>query len=139
MPGRREWGDRQLLFPLQRSAHQRAPLTLIKKIIQCKQQDIKVINIQKKRNLQFTLSYKFDTAHTVPTIMTSVGDPDQLVFGPPGSETISQKFGSRSSSFPFLIKVFSGLKYCLQNMILTQNFSKKLKFLRLKVMCLRVI
>jgi hypothetical protein len=37
----------------------------------------------------------------------SVGDPDDTyVFGPPGS--IIQRYGS--GSFPFLIKVFSGLK-----------------------------
>jgi hypothetical protein len=39
---------------------------------------------------------------------TSIGDPDPHVFGPPGSGSISQRPGSRS--FPFLIKVFSGLK-----------------------------
>ncbi len=32
------------------------------------------------------------------------------VFGPPGSEFISQMYGSGSGSFPFLIKVLSGLK-----------------------------
>ncbi len=52
---------------------------------------------------------------------SNVGDPDPQdphVFGPPGS-----------GSFPFLIDVLSGLKYCLQNRILTQNFCKKLNFL----------
>jgi hypothetical protein len=39
---------------------------------------------------------------------------------------------------PFLIKVLRGLKSCLQNKIVTQNFSKKLNFLRLKIMCLLV-
>ncbi len=33
-----------------------------------------------------------------------------------------------SGSFPFLIKVFSGLKYRLQNQVLAQNFSKKFNF-----------
>ncbi len=40
----------------------------------------------------------------------SVGDPDPHVFGPPGSGTISQRYGSGSGSIPFLIKVLSGLK-----------------------------
>jgi hypothetical protein len=39
-----------------------------------------------------------------------VGDPDPNVFGPPGS--ISQRYGSESRSFPFLIKVLSMLKLC---------------------------
>jgi hypothetical protein len=50
-------------------------------------------------------------------LKSSVGDPDpqdQHIFGPPGSRSISQRYvsGSRagSSSFPFLIKVSSGLK-----------------------------
>jgi hypothetical protein len=42
----------------------------------------------------------------------TVGDPDPAlnphVFGPPGSEPVSQRYGS--GSFPFLIKVLSGLK-----------------------------
>ncbi len=54
-----------------------------------------------------------------------VGDPD--VFGPPGSGSISHKYGS--GSFPFLITVLSGLKEFLQNKILTQNVCKKLIFL----------
>jgi hypothetical protein len=57
----------------------------------------------------------------------SVGDPDPQdphVFGPPGSGSISQRYGS--GSFPFLIKVLIGLKDCLQNKILTQNFRKNL-------------
>jgi hypothetical protein len=41
-------------------------------------------------------------------------DTDPHVFGPPGSGSISQRYGSgsgaRSGSFPFLIKVLSGLK-----------------------------
>ncbi len=42
---------------------------------------------------------------------TSVGDPDPHVFGPPGSGSISQRYGSGSGygSFPFL-NVLSGLK-----------------------------
>jgi hypothetical protein len=45
--------------------------------------------------------------------VTSVGDPnpdphDPHFFGPPGSGSLSQR--SRSGSFPFLIKVLSGLK-----------------------------
>jgi hypothetical protein len=45
--------------------------------------------------------------------LASIGDPepdpqDPHVFGPPGSGTISQSYGS--GSFPFLIRVLSGLK-----------------------------
>jgi hypothetical protein len=39
---------------------------------------------------------------------SSVWDPDPDVFGPPGSGSISQRFGS--GSFPFLIQVLNGLK-----------------------------
>jgi hypothetical protein len=47
--------------------------------------------------------------------------------GPLGSESIiSERNGS--GSFPFRRKVLSGLKYCLQNKIVTQNFSGKLSF-----------
>jgi hypothetical protein len=55
-----------------------------------------------------------------------VGDPDLHGFGPPRSASISQRYGygSGTGSFPFLIKMLSGLKYCLQNKILTQNFFK---------------
>jgi hypothetical protein len=67
----------------------------------------------------------------------SVGDPepdpqDPHVFGPLGSGSSSQIYGSGSGScsgsFPFLINVLSGLKDFLQNKILTQNFSKKFDF-----------
>jgi hypothetical protein len=44
------------------------------------------------------------------------------------SEPIRQRYGSGSGSFPFLMKVLSGLKKCLQ----------KIKFLRLKILYLRV-
>ncbi len=47
-------------------------------------------------------------------ILTSVWDPDPHVFRPPGSGSISQKYGSGSGSFSFLINVLSGLKTCLQ-------------------------
>jgi hypothetical protein len=42
----------------------------------------------------------------------SVGDPDLdlHVCGPPGSGSICQRYGSGSGSFPFLLKVLSGLK-----------------------------
>jgi hypothetical protein len=50
------------------------------------------------------------------------------VFGPPGSGSGSFGSGSGSGSFPFLINVLSGLKQCLQNQILTQNFSQKWNF-----------
>ncbi len=40
----------------------------------------------------------------------SVGDPYPHVFGPPGAGSISQRYGSGSGSFPFLIDVLSGLK-----------------------------
>ncbi len=65
----------------------------------------------------------------------SVGDPYPDVFGPPGSGSIIQMFGS--GFLPFLIKVLSRLKLCLQNKILTQNFFKNLIF-RLQLMCLWV-
>jgi hypothetical protein len=67
------------------------------------------------------------------SVFGSVGDPepDPHVFGPSEFGSISQ--GYRSG---FLKKALNGLKYCLQNQILTQNFSKKK--LRLKIMCLRV-
>ena len=56
------------------------------------------------------------------TVVTSFGDTDPDVFGPPGSGSISQMYGS----FLFLINMLSRLKKCLQNKILTQNFSKKI-------------
>jgi hypothetical protein len=67
-------------------------------------------------------------------VRISVGYPDPdpqdtHVFGPPGSGSISQRCGSGSGSVPFLINVLSGLKECLKNNILTQNFSKKFNFL----------
>ena len=40
--------------------------------------------------------------------LSSVWDPDPPVFGPPGYGSISQRYGSGSGSFPFLINVFSG-------------------------------
>jgi hypothetical protein len=60
----------------------------------------------------------------VNNIFASVGDVDFL--GLPDPDPLGcQRCGSGSGSFPFLIKVLSGLKSCLQNKILTQNFSKK--------------
>ncbi len=47
----------------------------------------------------------------VPYFSRSVRDPDPHVFGPPGTGSISQRYGS--GSFPFLIKVLSGLKIML--------------------------
>jgi len=48
------------------------------------------------------------------TIKALVGDPDPQndphVFGPPGSESVSQIYVSGSGSFPFLIKWLSGLQ-----------------------------
>ncbi len=51
------------------------------------------------------------------SVKPSVGDPDpepepqdQHVFGPPGSGSIGQRYGSGSESFPCLIKVLSVLK-----------------------------
>jgi hypothetical protein len=43
--------------------------------------------------------------------MTIVGDPDPDIFGPPGSGSIGRRYGSvsGSGSFPFLIKVLTGL------------------------------
>ncbi len=67
-----------------------------------------------------------------PFILSSAGDPDPQdphVFRPPGFGSISQTYGSGSGSFPFLIKMLSGLKDCLQTKILTQTkFSKKYIF-----------
>ncbi len=43
----------------------------------------------------------------------SVVDPDPQdphVFGPSGSGTVRQRYGSGSGYFPFLIKMFRGLK-----------------------------
>jgi hypothetical protein len=42
----------------------------------------------------------------------NVGDPDldQHAFKPPGSGSVSHKYGSGSGSLPFLKKVLSGLK-----------------------------
>jgi hypothetical protein len=44
--------------------------------------------------------------------ISQYGDPDPHVFGPPGSGSISQRYGygSSSGSFFFLINVLSGLK-----------------------------
>jgi hypothetical protein len=69
----------------------------------------------------------------IELLFNSVGDPDQdpHVFEPPGSESISSGYGS--GSFPFLIKVLSILKLCLENKFLSQNFSTKYKYLRLKI------
>ncbi len=50
---------------------------------------------------------------TKKLLKISVGDPDPQdphVFGPSGSGSISQRYGSGSESFPFLMKVLSGLK-----------------------------
>jgi hypothetical protein len=68
-------------------------------------------------------------------IPVRIRNPDPHIFGPPGSGSIGQRYGS--GSYPFFIKVLSGLKYCLQNNILTRNFRQKIKFLRLKIVCLR--
>jgi hypothetical protein len=73
--------------------------------------------------------YMLINKHVKVVICTcSVEDPEPHphVFGPPGSGSISQRYGS--GSFPFLIKVLSGLIDCLKNKILTQNFSKKFYF-----------
>ncbi len=56
-------------------------------------------------------------------LFTIVGDPVPHVFGPPGSGSVSKQ-----GSFPFLIKVLSRVRQCLQNKILAKNFSKKLNF-----------
>jgi len=55
----------------------------------------------------------------------------RMFFGPPGSGSISQRCGSGfgTGSFPFLINVLSGMKKCLQNDILIQNFIKKFNLL----------
>jgi hypothetical protein len=53
-------------------------------------------------------------------------DPqDPHGFRPPESGSISQRYGSGSGSSPFLIKMLSGLKDCLQKMKFWRtNFSK---------------
>ncbi len=52
-------------------------------------------------------------------VLQSVGYPDpepdpdpqdSRVFGPPGSGSISQRYGSGSGSFPFLIDMLSGIE-----------------------------
>jgi hypothetical protein len=88
----------------------------------------KPISVKSKQNL-------FDYNDQI-LVKTSVGDPDPHDFGPPKSGSISQRYGS--GSLPFLTLVLRGLKKCLQNKIFTQNFRKKLNFLRLKIMCPRL-
>ncbi len=63
-------------------------------------------------------------------LLSSVGDQDLHVLGPPRSGFISQRYrsGSGLSTFPFLIKVLSWLKKFLENKVLTQTFSKILNF-----------
>jgi len=60
-----------------------------------------------------------------------LGHPDPFVTGPDPAP-------DPDPSFSFLTKVLSILKECFQNKILKQNFSKKNKFLKLKIMCLRL-
>ncbi len=57
--------------------------------------------------------------------LTSVGDPDPdpHVSGLPDPDP-EVLYGSGSGCFPFLLTVLRGLKKCLQNKILTQNFRK---------------
>jgi hypothetical protein len=43
-----------------------------------------------------------------------IGDPDPGLLD---LDPVSQRYGSGSGSFPFLIKMLSGLKQCLQNKI----------------------
>jgi hypothetical protein len=59
-------------------------------------------------------------------VRSSVGDPDPHVFGPSGSRSISQRYGSGSGSgsYPFLINVLSGRKLGLKNKIFSHNCSK---------------
>ncbi len=61
----------------------------------------------------------------------------RMFLGLPDPDRLVKRYGSGpgSGSFPFLINVLSGLKQCLQNKILTQNYSQ-IKFFRLKMMCL---
>jgi hypothetical protein len=56
---------------------------------------------------EFSLSEKEELLTKVKLI-TSVGDPNPHIFGPSGSGSISQRYGS--GSFPFLIKLLSRLK-----------------------------
>jgi hypothetical protein len=55
--------------------------------------------------------------------------PDSYVFGPPGSASgsVSHKDGSGSGSFPFLIKVLSGL----EKMVAKLNFNTKIVLLKI--------
>jgi hypothetical protein len=68
-----------------------------------------------------TFEYKFLRNHGMYTNFGSdefdhcevFGDPDSQdphVFGPPGSGSIRQRYGSGSRSFAFLINVLGGLK-----------------------------
>jgi hypothetical protein len=50
-------------------------------------------------------------------------EPDPQVFGPPGPDQLVR--GRDPAPDPSLL---SGPKFCLQNKILTHNFSKKLNF-----------
>jgi hypothetical protein len=66
-------------------------------------------------------------------------DPqDPHVLGLPYPDPLVRGTDSDPDPSLFLIKVLGGLKDCLQNKILTQNVSRKLKFLRLKIMRLWV-
>ncbi len=47
---------------------------------------------------------------SVVAIVADPDPPDPYVFGPAGSGSVSQRYGSGSGSFPFLIKLLSGLK-----------------------------
>jgi hypothetical protein len=47
---------------------------------------------------------------SVVAIVADPDPPDPYVFGPSGSGSISQRYGSGSGSFPFLTKLLSGLK-----------------------------
>jgi hypothetical protein len=53
---------------------------------------------------------KISIANQKSRLLSSVENPDPHVYGPSVSGSISQRCGSGSGSFPFLIKVLTGLK-----------------------------
>jgi hypothetical protein len=66
------------------------------------------------------------------SVFGNPGPQDLHVFEPPGSGSISRSIDLDPDPAPdppfFLMNVWSGLKKCLQNKILTQNFRKNLIF-----------
>ncbi len=59
------------------------------------------LQVTRKRKIKYLLSYTVRYAQC----NTSVADPDPHVFGPPGSGSISQRYGSGSGSFSHQAKI----------------------------------